>query len=642
MLNKNIFATLIPAYIISILLIIGCAFTSREVYVGRTMFIPVKSSPQGARVLLDGKDEGFTPMTLQFTYLQDKYGSHDDEIRVRILKIERDGYEPYVISFSITNKEHEKIPNPVFLKKSEDVVQAEASLDKEQQKTQEPKEVGEALKEVEKPRNKIALIDNAVDLPLKDQQKAQELKEAKEEVKESLKEITKPRNESALIKEKDDTQKIKQNNDTIEASSDKDDKNIVQTRSDKKIDNTTKFNKKLKVDSQYASKIIYTIQTGSFLKLEQAQEQYDSMLKILNGKESSFLRIEKIGKYYAVRLGRFNDYNAAEQFIVSVKPDLSNAVILEVYIKEERIVRFNAGSIYVLNDALLNTTDKSDHSLKEDLYLRQILVDTRVKAEDIIDRIAKGELFEEVALKESMESNGYAGGYVGKVDPSDLHPAIADVLLNNYESDAPVIVETERGFHIVQRGTRSDLKDSNKLMATDEKIAADRVAIKNQSNIESFKALIKINPLFSEAYYNLGVAYSESGEYSKAVDAYKEAIERNPYYFNAFVNLGVAYSKLDMYGSAINVYMNAINITPDDADVHINLGIALGRLGMYSQAITALKRATELDTHNAEAHYNLGFAYLMSNDKNSAINEYEILKNLDTELANKLFREIHE
>ena len=391
-----------------------------------------------------------------------------------------------------------------------------------------------------------------------------------------------------------------------------------------------------------SSQQIYTIQTGSFLKLERAQEQFDSILQILNGKEFSFLRIEEIGKYYSVRIGRFADYNAAEQFIIEVKPGLSKAVILEVYIKEERIVRFNAGSIYVLNDALLNTTDKSDHNLKEDLYLRQILVDTRAKAEDIIDRIAKGELFEEVALKESMESNGYAGGYVGLVDPSDLHPAIADVLLNNDESNAPVIVETKRGFHIVQRGTRSDSKDSNKLMATNEKNAADRVAIKNRNNIESFKALIKINPLFSEAYYNLGVAYSESGEYKKAVDAYKEAIERNPYYFNAFVNLGVAYSKLDMYGSAINVYMNAINITPDDADVHINLGIALGRLGMYSQAITALKRATELDTHNAEAHYNLGFAYLMSNDKNSAINEYEILKNLDTELANKLFREIHE
>ena len=104
----------------------------------------------------------------------------------------------------------------------------------------------------------------------------------------------------------------------------------------------------------------------------------------------------------------------------------------------------------------LNTTDKSDHSIKENLYLRQILVDTRAKAEDIINRIAKGALFKEVAFKESMGSNAYAGGYIGRVDPLNLHPVIADALLNNYESDDPIIVETERGFHILQRGTLSE------------------------------------------------------------------------------------------------------------------------------------------------------------------------------------------
>jgi len=69
MLRKKIFGTLIPAFIISMLLIISCAFTSKEVYVGRTMFIPLKSSPQGARVLLNGRQAGFTPMTFEIYLL---------------------------------------------------------------------------------------------------------------------------------------------------------------------------------------------------------------------------------------------------------------------------------------------------------------------------------------------------------------------------------------------------------------------------------------------------------------------------------------------------------------------------------------------------------------------------------------------
>ena len=37
----------------------------------------------------------------------------------------------------------------------------------------------------------------------------------------------------------------------------------------------------------------------------------------------------------------------------------------------------------------------------------------------------------------------------------------------------------------------------------------------------------------------------------------------------------------------------------------------------------------------------LSIAYLMLNDRGSALEQYKILKNLDTELANKLFNKIY-
>jgi len=262
----------------------------------------------------------------------------------------------YFKSYSMRDKEHEKMPIPVSLMKSENIVKTKDSLGKENKKRQKVKEKEEALrvlKEVEKPVNKIVLIgkssafiDNALDSALKDQNKTQELNEAEEK-------ITEPRNESPLLKEKKDVQEIKQNNDTIEASSNKNDKNTVRARPDKEIGNTNKIINNLKVDSQFASKTIYTIQTGSFLKMERAQKQFNSMLQKLNGKEINFLRIEKIGKYFSVRLGRFNDYYTAKQFVIAAKPNLSSAVILKAYIKEERIIRFNAASVSALNKSSL-------------------------------------------------------------------------------------------------------------------------------------------------------------------------------------------------------------------------------------------------------------------------------------------------
>jgi hypothetical protein len=93
------------------------------------------------------------------------------------------------------------------------------------------------------------------------------------------------------------------------------------------------------MDNQYSSQTIYTIQTGSFLKVTQAQKMFDSMPQILNEQEFSFLRIEKIGTYYSVRLGRYDNYNDTEKFLQEITPRLSDAIILNAYIKNERIIK---------------------------------------------------------------------------------------------------------------------------------------------------------------------------------------------------------------------------------------------------------------------------------------------------------------
>ncbi len=44
----------------------------------------------------------------------------------------------------------------------------------------------------------------------------------------------------------------------------------------------------------------------------------------------------------------------------------------------------------------------------------------------------------------------------------------------------------------------------------------------------------------------------------------------------------------------------------------------------------------------ALAHYNLGYTYVLSNDRDSALEQYKILKTLDSEQANDLFDYINE
>jgi tetratricopeptide (TPR) repeat protein len=299
-----------------------------------------------------------------------------------------------------------------------------------------------------------------------------------------------------------------------------------------------------------------------------AQKQFKSIVQGLNEKNLDYLRIEKVGKFYTVRIGKFDDYDHAEKFLKTIKSQFSAALIRTAYIKDNRIIKLYKGS---------SSDDK--HRAKEKSLLSPIPEKIKPQATERSDIKIKTEI--------STENN------------------------KNAE------VHYNRGVNYGIFG-------------------------KHQEAVEAFKQAIKINPDYVEAHYNLGVALGESGMYKEAIAAYKQAIRINPNYSDAYVNLGVSHYKNGMYKEAIDAFKHAIRINSENADTYVNLGVAYGKSGMNKEAVDALKQAIRVNPNNAEAHYNLGFAYLMLNDKNSAINEYEILKNLDTEFANMLFREIHE
>jgi tetratricopeptide (TPR) repeat protein len=85
----------------------------------------------------------------------------------------------------------------------------------------------------------------------------------------------------------------------------------------------------------------------------------------------------------------------------------------------------------------------------------------------------------------------------------------------------------------------------------------------------------------------------------------------------------------------------ALQIQPDNAQAHNDLGLAHGKTGKHREAIKAFKEAILLKPDYAEAHYNLAITYLILKDKDSALREYSVLKNIDHERSVRLFDLIH-
>lgn len=77
------------------------------------------------------------------------------------------------------------------------------------------------------------------------------------------------------------------------------------------------------------------------------------------------------------------------------------------------------------------------------------------------------------------------------------------------------------------------------------------------------------------------------------------------------------------------------------AEYWFYLGVAYGNLGMYKEEIEAYKQAIRIKPDYADAHYILGLLYLLLGYRSSALDQYRILKDLDSHHANELFNLIY-
>jgi len=146
--------------------------------------------------------------------------------------------------------------------------------------------------------------------------------------------------------------------------------------------------------------------------------------------------------------------------------------------------------------------------------------------------------------------------------------------------------------------------------------------------------------LKANVYCAIGFCYSiEFGLYNKAIESFKQAIRIEPDNAGAYTFLGIQYVELGRYKEAIEPLKQAIRLSNYYIiSAYDNLGFAYYKLGRYKDAIESSKQSIRIEPDNAYTHWILGVSYLMTSDKDSALNEYKILKILDIDLANNLFK----
>lgn len=86
----------------------------------------------------------------------------------------------------------------------------------------------------------------------------------------------------------------------------------------------------------------------------------------------------------------------------------------------------------------------------------------------------------------------------------------------------------------------------------------------------------------------------KSGQIEQAILLYERVLRKNPYFANAYYNLATAYFlKNDVEKSALNLEA-FLKLYPNDAEVLYNLGCLKLRLGTHKEALSYFQRAEGL------------------------------------------------
>ena len=126
-------------------------------------------------------------------------------------------------------------------------------------------------------------------------------------------------------------------------------------------------------------------------------------------------------------------------------------------------------------------------------------------------------------------------------------------------------------------------------------------ALQKKRNFEKaiyhYNEAIRIEPTYSQAYYNRGTTYYILGRKQLALDDFKKAIRttpKSPKFVSVYNNIGVTYYDIGQYQLAIENFDEATRIKPDYADAFNNRAFVYLNTGNIESACRDAKKACEL------------------------------------------------
>lgn len=154
---------------------------------------------------------------------------------------------------------------------------------------------------------------------------------------------------------------------------------------------------------------------------------------------------------------------------------------------------------------------------------------------------------------------------------------------------------------------------------------------------EALEEIVRSYPASSSPLLTLGVVYYRLDRYLEAANTFEKALAASPESPYIHTRLGFALSQMNLPHEAIKSFKRALSYEPNLVQAHWGQGLAYRQLEFYEEAIKSFREVLRLRPDFAYARYNLAEVCLITKRKCTANEEYSVLKELDEELAARLF-----
>ena len=171
---------------------------------------------------------------------------------------------------------------------------------------------------------------------------------------------------------------------------------------------------------------------------------------------------------------------------------------------------------------------------------------------------------------------------------------------------------------------QTPVNPSNRIKEAEEffNLGYDCASTDYDCKISNYSKAINLNPNYSAAYINRGIAFDDKLNYDRALEDYDKAIEIDPNYAPAYTNRGVTYGHKSNYEQAIKDYNKAIELDSKYAEAYYNRGTTYYDKKDYDRTISDLSRAIELNPNKANYFVNRGNAYKAKENYERALQDY--------------------